>query len=58
MVIIENKIQCRLCGEILISKHIHDSVICGCGIVRIDGGTSYVRRIGSKKDIIELSTYI
>lgn len=57
MKIYENKIQCCLCGDILISKSIHDFQICKCGSVGADGGSFYLRRMGKKGDIIELSTY-
>lgn len=57
MVIIENKIQCKLCGEILISKTIHDFQVCRCLSVGADGGNFYLRRMGEKENIIELSTY-
>ena len=53
-----NKIQCRLCEDIIESKHRHDFVRCKCGEIFTDGGTEYFRR-GAKdmNNIIDLSTY-
>ena len=55
MKIIKNAIQCRKCGDIIESKHVHDFVSCSCGAVAVDGGHDYLRRCGNKEDIIELS---
>jgi len=51
-----NKAQCKLCGEIIESKHIHHYVRCTCGEISVDGGKDYLRR-GAKNlgNIIELS---
>ena len=55
MKIIKNAIQCRKCGAIIESKHVHDFVTCSCGAIAVDGGHDYLRRCGYKEDIIELS---
>ena len=55
MKIIKNAIQCRKCGDIIESKHVHDFVSCSCGAVAVDGGHDYLRRCGNKEDIIEFS---
>jgi hypothetical protein len=55
-VVVINKAQCKLCGDIIESKSRHDYVRCGCGEIAVDGGTEYRKR--SAKDlsnIIELS---
>jgi tRNA(Ile2) C34 agmatinyltransferase TiaS len=55
-VVVINKAQCKLCGDIIESKSRHDYVRCGCGEIAVDGGKSYIKR--SAKDlsnIIELS---
>ena len=52
-----NKIKCRLCDDIIESKHRHDLVRCKCGAVFTDGGKDYMRRGGDPKNIIDLSTY-
>ena len=54
--IIKNSIQCKLCGDIIESKHRHDLVKCKCGACAVDGGHDYLRRCcKNKDDVIELS---
>jgi hypothetical protein len=59
-VVVTNKCQCRLCGDIIESKHRHDFVRCGCGSIFTDGGKEYIRRgANSFDDIIDMSeTYM
>jgi Zn finger protein HypA/HybF involved in hydrogenase expression len=58
MKIIENKIKCKKCGDIIESKTIHDFKRCKCGAVAVDGGHSYLRReADSKEDFEELLSY-
>lgn len=52
-IVLSNKIQCNRCGDIIESKHVHDFVMCSCGSCATDGGTSYMRSIGT--DFIDLS---
>jgi hypothetical protein len=42
--IIENKIKCKHCGDIIESTHVHDYKRCKCGKVAVDGGHYYLRR--------------
>ena len=42
--IIHNRIKCKLCGDIIESKHRHDFVRCKCGACFTDGGHDYIRR--------------
>lgn len=42
--LISNKIRCKLCDDIVESKHRHDFKVCKCGSVSADGGLSYARR--------------
>lgn len=58
--IIENKIKCNRCGEIIESKTVHDFVSCSCGCCVVDGGHNYIRRGWkySKKDYTELSVLL
>jgi hypothetical protein len=57
--IIKNVIQCKLCGEIIESKHVHDFVMCKCGSCAVDGGHDYLRRCyKSEACYIELSETI
>lgn len=37
-VVVVNKAQCRLCGDIVESKHEHDFRRCKCGEIFVDGG--------------------
>ena len=53
--IINNKIKCKKCGDIIESKSINDYKRCSCGAVAIDGGKDYLKRIGNEKDYEELS---
>lgn len=55
--IVINKIQCVRCKSIIESRHDNDSVQCACKAVAVDGGHSYLRRIGKDDDIIELSEF-
>ena len=57
--IIKNAIQCKLCGEVIESKHVHDFVMCKCGSCAVDGGHDYLRRCFRDKDCyIDLSESI
>jgi len=42
--IISNQAQCRKCGDVIFSSHVHDYVECSCGEVMVDGGNDYLRR--------------
>lgn len=53
--IIENKIRCKKCGDIIESKHVHDFKWCSCKSVAVDGGKKYLRRLGNFEDFEELS---
>lgn len=55
-VIVSNKAQCKLCGDVIESKHGHDFVRCKCGEIAVDGGKNYLKRMAKSLDsIIELS---
>lgn len=54
--IIKNAAQCKLCGEVIESKHVHDCVVCKCGSCMVDGGHAYLRRgYRSEEIFIDLS---
>ena len=53
-----NKIQCKLCDDIIESKSVHDFRWCKCGMVAVDGGKDYLRRVGDLNDWIELSVVV
>ena len=51
--------KCKLCGEVIESKHVHDFVQCKCGACAVDGGHDYLRRRFRDKDCyIDLSESI
>lgn len=56
-VVVTNKAQCKLCGDVIESNHRHDFKWCGCGEIAVDGGKSYIKRCAksSLDNIIELS---
>lgn len=56
-IIVSNKIRCKSCGDVIESTHVYDSKRCSCKSVGVDGGTEYLRRIGSLENIEELSEY-
>lgn len=45
--IIQNAASCNGCGDFIVSKHRHDFVTCSCGAISVDGGQSYLRRVGT-----------
>lgn len=60
--ILRNSIRCKKCGEVLVSRHVHDFVPCKCFIESggtkgcfCDGGDQYLRRGGNSEDIEDLS---
>ena len=53
--ILKNRIQCKICGDIIESHNAHDYVECSCGAVAVDGGHDYLRRCGDLEAFIELS---
>lgn len=55
-VIVCNKAQCKLCGDIIESTHVHDFKSCKCGEISVDGGKRYLKRcFKNYSNIIELS---
>ena len=44
--ILSNCIRCLICDEIIYSRHTHDFRWCSCGNCAVDGGPSYLRRVG------------
>lgn len=55
MKIIRNMARCKLCGEVIESRHVHDYVTCECGAIAVDGGREYLKRGGGIEAIEELS---
>lgn len=56
--LLRNRAKCKLCGDVVESKHVHDWVQCKCKAMFTDGGTDYIRR-GAKNldDIEDMSVY-
>lgn len=58
--ITKNAIQCKHCGDIIVSTHRHDFVTCTCASCSVDGGNDYLRRCftnSQQEDFVELSEY-
>lgn len=54
--ILKNCIQCKVCGDVIESKSVHDFKICSCGACGVDGGLEYIRRMAdSRENYIEMS---
>ena len=51
--IVVNRIKCNKCEDIIQSIHKHDFNMCSCKSVGVDGGISYLRRVGT--DYTEMS---
>ena len=55
--LVRNSAQCRVCKQVLVSRHRHDFVSCKCGAIFIDGGNEYFRAGGSLENLIDLCEY-
>lgn len=55
--IIRNRAKCLLCGDIVESVSVHDYRECSCGAMAVDGGKSYLRRMGNPSQIEELDEF-
>jgi hypothetical protein len=38
---LKNRAKCKLCGDVIESKHRHDFVACKCENISVDGGNDY-----------------
>jgi hypothetical protein len=55
-VVLSNKAQCKLCGDVIESVSHYDFQKCKCGEISVDGGKSYLKRSAKDlRNIIELS---
>lgn len=52
-----NQARCDRCGEIIVSKGLHDFVTCKCGSLSVDGGPFYLRRCFLDDKWTELSIF-
>jgi hypothetical protein len=53
--ILSNQALCLKCGDMPYSTHRHDFKECKCGSIAVDGGMSYLRRVGGMDSYEELS---
>lgn len=51
----KNKIQCKLCQDIIESTRTHNFQFCKCGSCAFDGGHDYLKRVGHPSLFLELS---
>ncbi len=52
--IVYNSVKCLECNKVLVSRHRHDCVTCGCpNDAMIDGGNEYTRYGAMDMDKIE-----
>ena len=49
-----NRVKCRLCKEVIESRHRHEFVRCHCEAIAIDGGEEYPRQIGLPENFIHI----
>ena len=56
--LIQNELECKQCGDRIYSASRHDFKYCKCGSVAVDGGMSYIRRLGNVKDSIDRSMHM
>ena len=56
--ILSNQVECLVCGDKPYSSYRHDFKSCGCGAVAVDGGNSYLRRIGKPNNYHDISIVI
>ncbi len=56
--ICENSLFCVACGTEIFSAHTHDFRYCRCGNVAVDGGQSYLRRVGGVQGAIDTSVVL
>lgn len=53
--IIRNAAKCSECKDVIESTYRHDFVGCSCGAIFVDGGHSYLRRLGDMSKCIDMS---
>jgi hypothetical protein len=46
----KNRAKCKLCENIIESKHRHDFITCPCGEISVDGGNDYWRQMAKHED--------
>jgi hypothetical protein len=54
--IVYSTATCKKCGDVLVSRHRHNYVMCTCdNKTMLDGGTDYQRYGGADLDLVDLS---
>lgn len=53
--ILENKIKCKECGDVIVSNDFYEIKKCKCGKVGISGENKILCRIGEYKDYEDLT---
>ena len=56
--ILSNQVKCNRCGDEPFSGSVHDFRSCKCGNIAVDGGMSYLRRVGDIDAYTEMSIEI
>jgi len=57
--IVYSTATCKKCGDVLVSRHRHDFVMCTCdNKTMLDGGTEYQRYGGADLDLVDLSNTV
>lgn len=53
--ILSNQVRCHKCSDTPFSAHRHDFKSCACGAIAVDGGMSYLRRVGAVRAYDDMS---
>ena len=56
--ILENKVRCKRCGEILVSTNPDKIIYCACLAIHISGGLDKTLRGGTLNFLEECSTFV
>lgn len=56
-VIVRNSARCGHCGVEVTSQHRHDFARCECGQTAVDGGSAYLRRLGTEFEDTSIVVY-
>lgn len=56
--ILSNQVRCNQCGDEPFSANTHDYRTCSCGNIAVDGGMSYLRRVGGENGYTDMSIEI
>lgn len=58
MTILSNQVRCNMCDDTPFSANRHDFKSCKCGAIAVDGGMSYLRRVGAIDNYTDMSIEI